>query len=159
MAQNPYAAPSAAVADVAPDGDHVLAGRAERFAAALVDGLLVAPASFTLGFSIAARTTFSGLTIGLVVLYLLALLAVNLYLLSRNSQTIGKKLLKIKIVRKDGSHASVARIFWLRGVVNGLIAVIPYLGSLYGLIDALFIFGEQRRCVHDYIADTIVINV
>lgn len=158
MAQNPYAAPTAAVADVAPDGDHVLAGRAERFAAALLDAILVAPASFTAGFAIAARSSVSGSTLALVCLYLVALLVVNLILLSRNSQTIGKKLLKIKVTRKDGSRASVARIFWLRGMLNGGIAAVPYIGGLYGLIDALFIFGEHRRCIHDYIADTIVIN-
>lgn len=158
MAENPYAAPAAAVADVAPDGEHVLAGRAERFAAALVDGILIAPASFTFWFAYTSRSSVSGTTLALVCLYVLALLAVDLYLLSRNSQTIGKKLVKIKIVRKDGSHAAVSRIFWLRGVLNGVLAAIPYLGGLYGLVDALFIFGDQRRCVHDYIADTIVIN-
>ena len=45
-------------------------------------------------------------------------------------------------------------IFWLRNVVNGLLGIIP----LYGIIDALFIFGESRQCLHDKIADTIVIK-
>jgi hypothetical protein len=39
-------------------------------------------------------------------------------------------------------------------MVNGLLGVIP----LYAIIDVLFIFGNARRCVHDYIADTIVIK-
>ena len=33
-----------------------------------------------------------------------------------------------------------------------MLSVIP----LYGFIDALFIFGESRQCLHDKIADTIV---
>jgi hypothetical protein len=41
-----------------------------------------------------------------------------------------------------------------RNVVNGILGIIP----LYGIIDSLFIFGNARRCVHDYIADTIVIK-
>jgi uncharacterized RDD family membrane protein YckC len=71
-----------------------------------------------------------------------------------NGQSIGKRITGIKITRTDGSRASLGRIFWLRNVVNGLLSLIP----LYGLIDALFIFAETRQCLHDKIADTIVIN-
>ena len=42
----------------------------------------------------------------------------TIHLVKRNSQTIGKKLVGIKVVRSDGSHASLGRIFWLRNVVN-----------------------------------------
>jgi uncharacterized RDD family membrane protein YckC len=73
---------------------------------------------------------------------------------ARNGQTIAKKLVGIKVVRSDGSRASLGRIFWLRNVVNGLLRIIP----LYGLIDILFIFGERRQCLHDMIADTIVVR-
>ncbi|MEA2700447.1 MAG: hypothetical protein QOI66_4718, partial [Myxococcales bacterium] len=47
----------------------------------------------------------------------------------------------------------------LRGVVNGIISAIPYLGGLYALVDALFIFRDDRRCIHDLIAGTRVIAV
>ena len=71
-----------------------------------------------------------------------------------NGQSIAKKMLGIKVVRSDGSAASVGRIFWLRNVVNGVLSIIP----LYGLIDALLIFGETRKCIHDKIADTSVVK-
>jgi uncharacterized RDD family membrane protein YckC len=61
-------------------------------------------------------------------------------------------------VRTDGSRVSFARIFWLRNVLNTCFSFIPLVGGLYGLIDALFIFGSAKRCVHDYIADTIVVR-
>jgi len=38
--------------------------------------------------------------------------------------------------------------------VNMVLSLIP----LYGIVEVLFIFGPARRCVHDYIADTIVIK-
>lgn len=76
----------------------------------------------------------------------------------RNGQTIGKKLVGIKVARSDESRATVARIFWLRYLVNTLLTLIPVIGSLYGLVDVLMIFGRARRCCHDYIADTIVIR-
>ena len=158
MAQNPYAAPSAVVDDVAPEGEFVLADRGVRLGAAIIDGLLVVPASYVFGMMQITKTwPDPGLAIG-VGLYSMVLLAVNLTLLYRSSQSIGKKLVGIKIVRKDGSRASLARIFWLRGVVNAIPGFIPGIRYFYGLVDALFIFGEPRRCIHDYIADTIVIK-
>ena len=42
----------------------------------------------------------------------------------------------------------------LRVVVNGLLGFIP----LYGVVDILFIFREDRRCIHDLIAGTVVVN-
>ncbi|HEX7238519.1 MAG TPA: RDD family protein [Gammaproteobacteria bacterium] len=75
-------------------------------------------------------------------------------LVARYGQTIAKRMLEIRVVRSDGSQASLGRIFWLRNVVNGLLGVIP----LYEIIDALFIFGERRQCIHDLVADTIVVK-
>ena len=72
----------------------------------------------------------------------------------RNGQSIAKKFLAIKVIRADGTPASLSRLVWLRNVVNGLISIIP----LYGLIDVLFIFGESRQCLHDKIAGTIVVK-
>jgi uncharacterized RDD family membrane protein YckC len=100
------------------------------------------------------------LYVGLLVY--LALLVLTIVLVYRNAQTIGKKLVGIKVARTDGSRASLARIFWLRNVVNQLVtlvlAFVPFVGGFYPLVDVCMIFGERRRCVHDYIADTIVIR-
>ena len=78
----------------------------------------------------------------------------NIRYVLQNGQSIGKKMLNIKVVMSDGSKASLGRIFWVRNVVNGLLSIVP----LYGLIDVLFIFGMQRQCLHDKIADTIVVK-
>jgi uncharacterized RDD family membrane protein YckC len=42
--------------------------------------------------------------------------------------------------------------------VPALISAIPKVGRFFGLIDALAIFTPERRCIHDYIADTIVVD-
>jgi uncharacterized RDD family membrane protein YckC len=72
----------------------------------------------------------------------------------RNGQSIAKKMTKIKVVRRDGSPVSFGRIFWMRNVANGILSIIP----LYGLIEVLFIFSESRQCIHDKLADTIVVK-
>jgi uncharacterized RDD family membrane protein YckC len=87
-----------------------------------------------------------------------AVVVITIVLVHRNGQTIGKKLVGIKVARSDGSRASLGRIFWLRNVVNGIPQMIPFLGYVYMLVDHLFIFGDKRQCLHDKIADTIVVN-
>jgi uncharacterized RDD family membrane protein YckC len=98
----------------------------------------------------------SGLTlpIFLCVVGFVAWAWITLLLVARYGQTIAKRLLEIRVVRSDGSQASLGRIFWLRNVVNALLGIIP----LYALVDLLLIFGERRQCIHDLLADTIVVK-
>jgi uncharacterized RDD family membrane protein YckC len=83
----------------------------------------------------------------------------NGYWLARNGQTIAKKLMNIKIVRSDGSAAGLGRIIFLRLAPLWLMALIPIAGGVVtGLIDPLLIFRQSRKCLHDTIADTIVVK-
>jgi hypothetical protein len=36
--------------------------------------------------------------------------------------------------------------------------MIPFVGKAVNLIDPLLIFGKEKRCLHDLIADTIVVD-
>ena len=160
---NPYAPPTAEVQDIYdPTAPLELADRGTRLAAAIVDGLIFLamcylPALVMVGIGSAAGQEGVGLVIpaagagavGFVVWCWLTIPRVI-----ANGQSIAKKMLGIKVARSDGSPASFGRIFWLRNVVNGLLAVMP----LYQFIDWLFIFGESRQCLHDKLADTIVIK-
>ena len=46
----------------------------------------------------------------------------------------------------------------MRYVLPTLIAALPCIGPLFSLVDALTIFRDERRCLHDDMADTIVVN-
>jgi uncharacterized RDD family membrane protein YckC len=166
---NPYAPPQAAVRDIVdPSLTSVAADRGTRLGAAILDMfifMLMVYAPLIVGAVLAgtvnggaesvdaARTAAGGgVVLGLV--GLIAWSSITIVLMRRNGQSIGKKATGIKVVRSDGSAASLSRLIWLRNVVNWMISIIP----LYGLIDVLFIFGESRQCLHDKIADTIVVN-
>ena len=170
---NHYAPPKSAVADVADTGVADLAGRGTRLVAVILDSLIGfigfmpswianATALSRADRGNAARFWFdlakSGGWFYLGAAVALVVLVIDLVLLSRNGQTIGKKLMGIKVVRTDGSPVSLFRVFFLRYVCNTVLTVIPAIGPLYSLVDCLMIFGEKRRTVHDYIADTIVIK-
>jgi uncharacterized RDD family membrane protein YckC len=87
----------------------------------------------------------------------LAVISINISLLNGNGQTIGKRAVGTKIVRTDGSPVELWRVIALRWLPLFITRWIPFVGSLAGLADALVIFGSEKRCIHDYIADTIVV--
>lgn len=161
-----FAPPQAHVEDVpVSDGTMALASRLSRLWAALVDMVVV----MTLLGIAAAVTPWnpwaqpkSGYWVtpqlaGALGGYLVFMLA-NGWLLVTRGQTIGKALLKIRIVRPDGSAASPGRLLGLRYGVGSLAAIFPALGQAWSLLDTLFIFRESRRCLHDQIADTVVLK-
>jgi len=164
---NPYAPPQAAVLDIPdPRSTNAPADRGTRLGAAILDGIIFTvmvylPAVTAAVFGgVAARGAndsfgaimIGGFAIALVGFGVWAWLTIK-YVVA-NGQSIAKKLVAIKVVRADGSPISLGRIFWLRNILNGVISLIP----LYGIIDLLFIFGESRQCLHDKIADTIVVK-
>ncbi|MBC8116610.1 MAG: RDD family protein [Candidatus Saccharimonas sp.] len=90
----------------------------------------------------------------------LALVIVHLYLLIKRSQSIGKYFMNIQIFDYEtDTPASFTKTFLLRGLVNGLIGGIPCVGPIYSLVDILFIFGDEHRCLHDLLAGTYVVDI
>jgi uncharacterized RDD family membrane protein YckC len=157
---DPYAAPAAILAD-APQVLE-LAERGTRLGAALIDGvmqwLVFLPLLALIPLSSGGDP--SGLALGLVfgaiVLLAAGLIAWNCVWLHQTGQTVGKRILGIRIVRKDGSQADLGRLVGLRFFPMFFINLL--FGALSALIDALMIFGEERRCLHDLMADTIVVK-
>ncbi|MGI0117801.1 RDD family protein [Zooshikella sp. RANM57] len=91
------------------------------------------------------------------VLILLLYFALNVYLLVVGGQTIGKKLLKIAIVRsEDGEKQNIFIILIFRML---LFWIGCFIINFLFLIDSLFIFGGGRRCLHDLAASTKVIDL
>jgi uncharacterized RDD family membrane protein YckC len=97
--------------------------------------------------------------LGLGIFGFVTFLLVHGFLLKTKGQTIGKKLVGIRIADMDGNLPDIKKIVLLRYLPLQLCNMVPYVGMLAGLIDALFIFSSDRRCVHDLIAGTQVLNV
>ena len=87
-------------------------------------------------------------------------LAVQVFLLCRNSQTLGKYVMSTRIENLDGTRSGLVKIVFVRILPMAVISVVPFLGLLVsGIINTLLIFGDDRRCLHDYIAQTRVCYV
>jgi len=164
---NPYAPPRAAVRDIVdPAARLVLADPGRRLGASVLDKVIavamVAGPFLLFGMAGAAASTpapESGpgaiVTLGLILslVGLIAWLWLTLRFVIKNGQSIGKKILGIKVVRKDGTPVSLGRLIVLRNAVVWILAFIP----LFTFVDALCVFAESRQCIHDKIADTIVV--
>lgn len=163
---NPYAAPSANVAVVAAQGEFEKSSRLARLGAVLLDSAIVAVPAVVLALLLPAMApageggaqAIIAVVMSLFGLGLLGFVVFQLVLLHRYGQTLGKRIVGIRIVRSDGSRAGLRRIFLLRGFVPGLIGAIPLIGPFFSLANVLAIFGSEKRCVHDLIADTIVVD-
>jgi uncharacterized RDD family membrane protein YckC/Tfp pilus assembly protein PilE len=103
---------------------------------------------------------------GIAILSFIGVILTNLVLLYRYGQTIGKRWFSIKIVDADGSRAGLLRILLVRiwGIpfLSAILAAglnLPIIVNLIALLDNLAIFQNSRRCLHDLIANTIVVKV
>lgn len=166
---NPYAAPIARVEDTW-SGQLELADRLMRLVAVFVDSfifggvvlLCMLPVIFvSIGSGADSKPSDAVMAVSfsLVGIGMLALIIVNMVMLHRSGQTIAKRLLGIRILRTDGSHCSLLRIIFARWLPVGLLGAIPFIGVIFSLIDPLLIFRSDQRCLHDLIADTIVVKV
>jgi uncharacterized RDD family membrane protein YckC len=146
------------------------ATRLSRLGAVLVDGLVgFAPVGAIL-LMLPLLMLRGGTSALLSLLALAALAAVvvlitQIVLVARRGQTIGKRVVGIRMITSGGDIPSVWRVFFLRWLPFVVAAVVlDYalklrgIGNLVHVVDALFIFQPNRRCLHDLLADTHVIK-
>jgi uncharacterized RDD family membrane protein YckC len=148
---NPYAAPQAGDVYGATASAQPLATAGARFLARFLDGLIEG-APYLIGLVLfGVMSSEQSPALVPLLLGILGSVIIWVYqtvLLVKTGQTLGKKWSGVKVVRLDGSVASLGNQF-LRGLVFGLL----------GIISIVFIFRADRRCLHDMAGETKVIAV
>lgn len=81
-------------------------------------------------------------------------LGVQIYFQLTRGRSVGKWVMRLKVVRLNGDAVNPWRVILLR---NAAMAVVSQACGLVGLVDPLLIFRVDRRCLHDLLADTRVI--
>ncbi|WP_310735897.1 RDD family protein [Pseudoalteromonas sp. SR45-5] len=136
------------------------ATRSDRLVAAIVDGVLgvvcFIPVFILVGFDNLSQPTLT-LFAGLLGYGILSTLVLHGYLMYQRGQTIGKSLMSIRIENLDGTQASFTTIYFKRMLCMQLLSLIPSVGQfIAGFVNPLFIFGKDKRCLHDHLAGTKV---
>ena len=136
------------------------ATRSDRLVAAIIDGVLgvvcFIPVFILLGFDNLSQPTLT-LSAGLLGYGILSTLVLHGYLMYQRGQTIGKSLMSIRIENLDGTQASFTTIYFKRMLCMQLLSLVPSVGQfIAGFVNPLFIFGKDKRCLHDHLAGTKV---
>jgi len=161
---NPYAPPSANL-EVKKSGEIVLASRGKRLLAAIIDTLISIAVTlpvmyFTGGWSalMAGQQTPYLYTIKVGLFGIVVFIIIHGKLLQKYGQTVGKRMVGIRIADLDGNLPTIKRHILPRYAFTTILAYIPAVGSFLSLIDCLFIFSKRKQCVHDHVAKTIVVH-
>lgn len=136
------------------DIDYPVAGLGERIVARLIDlgiflGVLIV-SLLTLGSDHVGPNVYTGF----IILYGICYVFYNLfYEIFLNGQSIGKKIMKIKVISIDGSQASVGQYFirWIFRLVD--FALTAQVGGLFCVI-----LSDNKQRIGDIVAGTTVIQ-
>ena len=106
-----------------------------------------------------------------IVISAVLLLAWGIYqavLMSKTGQSLGKKLLGIKVVTLEGDNPGFVGTVLMREIVYNIIltvlGMIPFLGVLISigaaiaLLVMIFLDGNNRRTLQDMLAKTLVVK-
>lgn len=157
----------------------MIAARRHRFGASLIDGLILtvsgvavravalsgsapdggeqAAGSGWLDFWFAnpyAGNPLWYLDVAVAIIYFLYFWICHAYW----GQTIGKRLCRLRVVRADGNPLTLSQA-GVRSALSAAGTLAPYVGLLFSLVDGLWIFGPSKRCLHDVVAGTVVVDL
>lgn len=171
-AHNPYEPPRAEsrALPIATNPLATLASLGKRFFGAAIDALFNVATASALSYAYAAMTGQTRTALMLQACMFLPL-GLQWMLVAMRGQTLGKILLRTRIVLANGDLPGFTHGVMLRAWPVLAVSVLPtllpgaadsglrMLGSLATLADCLAIFAAGRRCIHDRIAGTFVVDV
>lgn len=159
-----YWQPSYGAADSVGTADSTLVSRLadpfSRLLARIIDFLVVAPLSIIVAV-LAGVKHGPNVIIGVLIMFG-AILGYEWFFLAWGGQTIGKKIMGIRVIPLAGgirtplSGGQASR----RTAAYFLIPFVPFFGAIYAMLDQLWLLWDQpwRQCLHDKIANTIVVR-
>lgn len=93
-----------------------------------------------------------------VPLTLALLTAVQLFFVHENGQSIGKRVMRLRVVMSNGEPANVWRVLFLRNLAPLLIGFIPMIGLIFRIANVAALYSEGNRAIHDRFANTKVVR-
>ena len=145
-----------------------LGGRIERLAAFMIDELIAIICLIPLGTTFLSalgnndqEMILNAITdkVEMVLFLTFVPIIIQAYLVTTRGQSIGKIVMSLRIVNaKDGTNPGFLKAFFVRRILPAPLFFLPLMLLLYSIVNVLFIFRSDRRCLHDWIGRTIVVE-
>lgn len=157
---NPYGDMGGAADPLA--GMPPLANRGKRLLARIIDALIIGiPVGVILGLTLGNLTNASnnGPTYVQEGIYTVVYLIYEGWMLSRSGQTVGKKLMKIRVAMLENGEVP-GGMGWFRAAVYQVPLLVPCIGFIFWLVNVLFCTWDKpyQQCLHDKAVRTVVVE-
>ncbi|MEU1627332.1 RDD family protein [Streptomyces sp. NPDC020096] len=140
-----------------------LANRFKRLVARIIDALIVGiPVGIILGFAFGGYDyNRAGRSFWQELIYALVYFGYDGYMLTTRGQTFGKQFMKIRVAMLDNGALPAGQPGWTRAAVYALPPIVPCCGSLFWLINVLWLLWDKpyQQALHDKSAKTVVVSV
>ncbi|GAA4692198.1 RDD family protein [Streptomyces youssoufiensis] len=142
-----------------------LGGLGRRLVARIVDGLIVAiPVSVIMLLSFGGYDPTdpddTGKSSATQIVFALVYFIYEGLMLTTRGQTVGKKLMKLRVAMLDNGANPTGQPGWFRAGTYALPQIVPCCGFLFWLVNILWCTWDRpyRQCLHDKVAKTVVVS-
>jgi len=141
-----------------------LANRGKRLLARIIDALIIGiPVGVVLGLVLGSyhtNATNTGPTYTQEGIYTIVYLIYEGAMLSRTGQTVGKKLMKIRVAMLANGDVPRGGMGWFRAAVYQVPLLVPCIGFIFWLVNVLFCTWDKpyQQCLHDKAVRTVVVE-
>ena len=149
-------------------GSREIAGVGSRIAGALVDGLFTnlfvgigIGVAYLLFFASGQEPTQTQIYLTFAIVGVAALIPViiNIVLISKSGQSLGKKVVGTRMVDQETyDQVGVVQGYLIRSIGFGLITGLPFVGGFIAIADIIYLFIGNHQTLHDKLAKTLVVT-
>ncbi|MES4908027.1 MULTISPECIES: RDD family protein [unclassified Streptomyces] len=141
-----------------------LANRGRRLVARIIDALIVGiPVGLVMAVLIGDYDPVNNNdeATAMTVVYALVYFLYEGLMLTKYGQTVGKKVMKIRVALLANGEIPAGQPGWLRAGTYALPEIVPCCGFVFWLINVLWCTWDKpyHQCLHDKVAKTVVVAV
>ncbi|MDX3233296.1 RDD family protein [Streptomyces sp. ME19-01-6] len=141
-----------------------LANRGRRLVARIVDALIVGiPVGLVMAVLVGDYDPVNNNdeATAMTIVYALVYFLYEGVMLTKYGQTVGKKLMRIRVALLENGEIPAGQPGWLRAGTYALPEIVPCCGFIFWLINVLWCTWDRpyHQCLHDKVAKTVVVAV